>query len=160
MKTWIRRAHILITVGGGLCGLAVLLTGASAAFHAGWVNTALLLGGLLLFVWAIVLGLRVCEGTASDTSLAIFYAIQVVWISTPQFSIAIGMGPIAYVGLAKWSLETLVSLGAYYKIDILGELPWKFGVNVVPLAMIVLEISRSMSPNNALKGARGAQLNP
>ena len=155
MDTWIRRAHIVIMVGGGLCGLAILTQHVAEGFEANAFSVSLLVAGLALFLWAIVLGLRVSEGTTSQPPIALFYAIQIIWITTPNFQFEIGMGPLFYIGLAKWSLKTVLSFGVFFEIKFLGDMPWQFGVNVVALSLFILVVTRSMSPDNALERVRG-----
>lgn len=143
-NTWLRRFHLIATVGGGFAGLAICLatvTGNWAQLKASAV--VLMLAFAALCVWAIYLGVKLFEGRDVRRGLRFFYIIQLLNFTTPWFSFHAGFGLMLYLGVLADGQNFRIQLGADWTTSFLSGDSWSVAINVVPI--IVLSIMNRLS---------------
>ena len=139
MPKWIRRIHILATIGGGFVGLAVGL----ATLVNGWgqskvLAVVLVLAYCVLCLWSIALGLWLVEGEDVGSDLRVFYFLQIPWVTTPVISFHAGFGAMLYLGVLPNGRNIQAQLGADWNTAFLTNEGWFLAINVVPLVMLWL----------------------
>jgi hypothetical protein len=139
MHQWLRRFHVIATVGGGFTGAALGL----ATLVGNWSQlnalAILLVFGLFsLCAWAITVGLRLSEGTDVHRELRLFYILQVPNFTTPVLSFHAGFGLMLYVGALPNGRNIQAQLGADWNGSILHDSGWFLAINIIPMIMLWL----------------------
>jgi len=137
MNHWLRRNHLIFTVGGGFTGLAVSL----ATLIGNWsgltkLAVILVLAFCALCGWAIVVGLRLSEGAADLPQLRLFYLIQIPNFTSPLLSFHAGFGVMLYLGSLPNGQNIQAQLGADWNGAILNGNGWTFAINVIPIILL------------------------
>jgi hypothetical protein len=143
MRTWLRRLHLLLTVGGGFNGVTICLLGLWPAYEQKPAAVIVMAVGIVLFACAIVIGMRVFEGRTARMPLLWFYALQIPILSSPGFSFHISAGAHFNVGFVGAALMWHAQLGADYAASLLSDDPWGLGVNLFALALFIAAKGRN-----------------
>jgi hypothetical protein len=93
--------------------------------------------GIVLFAYAIVIGMRIFEGRPARAALLWFYALQIPILSSPRLSFHISAGAHLNVGFLGDALMWHAQLGADFAASLLSGDPWGLGVNLFALALFV-----------------------
>lgn len=155
MKTWLRLLLILITVGGGFTGvvLSLQLVGEAKDQGAFQVVVALAFVGMYAFVTGS--GLLLAHDPKRTRPVLVSLALQLPWVSCPVFvyEFAAGMHAAFTLGTPDdsdriglhlgWNL--LVGSHCLFRFADYQEVPWTFGVNLVPLILMTLMLRSSTS---------------
>jgi hypothetical protein len=145
MNPWLRRLHLVLTIGGGFAGLAVAFTTMGESFRQSLPDGFLIVGAALYFLCAVVVGVRLADGAASRTSLLWLYGVQVPILSSPVIAYHLSLGAHVYVGVLGGSLDWNLQFGDQYSVSLgNGDLSWGFGLNLFALAMYLIT-RRTMS---------------
>lgn len=147
MNRWLRRLHLVLTIGGGFGGLAVALTTLGESFRQSLLGSFLLTGAAMYFVWAIVIGLRLADGKAGR-SLLWLYGAQLPLLSGPVVAYRLSLGAHVYVGVLGGSFYWNLQFGDNYSVNLgNGDLPWGVGINLFALAMYLISLRTMPSKN-------------
>jgi hypothetical protein len=154
MNPWLRRLHLVLTIGGGFAGLAVAFTTMGDSFRQSLPDDVLIIGATLYFLCAIVVGVRLADGAASRTSLLWLYGVQVPLLSSPVIAYHLSLGAHIYVGVLGASFYWNLQFGDHYSVSLgNSDLLWGVGINLFALGMYVIT-SRTMPSNNRLERSR------
>jgi len=152
MNPWLRRLHLVLTIGGGFAGLALSLGTLGDSFRQSLLAGLVNVGVALYFLWAVVIGLRLADDRASRRSFLWLYGVQVPVLSGPVIAYRLSLGAHVSVGVLGDSFHMSWQLGAQYSINLwAGELLWGVGVNLVALCMYFIT-RRTMPSNNRWRG--------
>jgi hypothetical protein len=136
MNPWLRRLHLVLTIGGGFAGLAVAFTTMGESFRQSLSDGFLIVGAILYFLCAIVIGVRFADGAASRTSLLWLYGVQVPLLSGPVIAYHLSLGAHVYVGVLGDSFYWNLQFGDHYSVSLgNGDLLW--GVGVAPCRLTI-----------------------
>jgi len=153
MNPWLKRLHLVLTIGGGFGGLAVAFTTMDESFRQSLLDGLLIVGAALYFVCAIVVGVRLADGTASRTSLLWLYGAQVPLLSSPVIAYHVSLGAHVYIGVLGGSFYWNLQFGDHYSVSLgNGDLLWGVGVNLFALGMCL--ITRRTMPSNSSSESR------
>jgi lysylphosphatidylglycerol synthetase-like protein (DUF2156 family) len=160
MNPWLRRLHLVLTIGGGFAGLAVAFTTMGESFRQSLPDGFLIIGAALYFLCAVAVavavavGVRLADGTESRTSLLWLYGVQVPLLSSPVVAYHLSLGAHIYVGVLGDSFYWNLQFGDHYSVSLgNGDLSWGFGVNLFALGMYLIT-SRTMPSNNRFERSR------
>jgi hypothetical protein len=154
MNRWLRRLHLVLTIGGGFAGLAVAFTTMGDSFRQSLSDGFLIIGAILYFLCAVVVGVRLADGAASRMSLLWLYGVQVPLFSSPVIAYHLSLGAHAYIGVLGDSFYWNLQFGDHYSVSLgNGDLLWGFGVNLFALAMWLIT-SRTVPSNKRLERSR------
>jgi hypothetical protein len=154
MNPWLRRLHLVLTIGGGFAGLAVAFTTMGESFTQSLSDGFLIIGAALYFLCAVVVGVRIADGTASRASLLWLYGVQVPLLSSPVIAYHLSLGAHVYVGVLGGSFYWNLQFGDHYSVSLgNGDLLWGIGVNLFALGMYLIT-DRTMPSNNRLERSR------
>ncbi len=142
MNTWIKRIHLVFTIGGGFTGFVVSLTALPSALGQKVAAVVLVSTCAAFYVYAIVLGVRMAEGRASRSHLLWFYGLQLLVVSSPLIAYQLSSGAHFNLGFIGSSFNWNAQLGANYSVTLLQNAPWGIGVNLIALTMFLI-VSRS-----------------
>jgi hypothetical protein len=137
MNIWTKRLLIVLSVGGGFCGMVVvssLLPQASGKPISYLLATAM----IATFAFGVFAGFRLIE--EQDKGLKLlrwFFALQIPILSSPFFVYQLTSG----FGLMLWIIEQKPSIswrfGSEMGVCFLQDQSWVAGVNVFALAMFL-----------------------
>jgi hypothetical protein len=148
MNPWLKRLHLVLTIGGGFAGLAVAFSTMGESFRQSLSEGFLIIGAILYFLCALVVGVRLADGKASRTSLLWLYGVQIPLLSGPVIAYHLSLGAHVNVGVLGASFYWNLQLGDHYSVSLgNGDLLWGAGVNLFALGMY-LTTGRTMPSNN------------
>ena len=156
MKTWLRLLLVALTVGGGFAGMTLSLQVLHGLKNpeASRVIVALIFVGMYAFVTASGL-LFVYDPKRTRLVLASL-AVQIPWVSCPVFVYQFSSGLHAAITLGTPEDTSRVGLHLGWNLLYFGahflfrawayqDIPWTFGVNAVPVVLIVLLLRSTRS---------------
>jgi hypothetical protein len=143
MKTWLRLTLITVTVGGGFAGVVVTLQALLGSQGQRAFNLPLMCVFLLLYVYVTVSGLLFVHKPEQTRPLIAALAIQIPWISSSlivyKFAAALhAVFSIRSPEAAGLRFDTEILLGSGWRFAWLQENPWSIGINLFPLAILLL----------------------
>ena len=138
MSLWIKRLHLVFTIGGGFAGFVLSLSNIPGVIGAGFATLVLVTAFAAFYAYAIVVGIRLVEGKPSRRHLIFFYGAQLPVLSSPIFAYQLCAGAFVNVALIGTSLNLNAQLGANFNTTLLQESPWGIGMNLVAFAMLVV----------------------
>jgi hypothetical protein len=136
MNIWLRRAHLVLTLGGGFMG--VVITTAAFKNVGASVNAIFLLLAIAFYAFAIAIGLRISEGHPSRSALLWFYGLQIPQISSSLFAYGLSSGLHMSLGILEHTFYWNVQLGCNYEFLLLKPAPLGLGMNIFAALMFVL----------------------
>lgn len=138
MSKWIRRILLVLQIGGGFTGIAVLVLSGNFCSQAP-VSTRMVATVLsLLFSLGIIGGLALAEEKRAGVRLsAIYQLLQVPIVSSPLLTWRLMSG--LELSVIWWKHEAVFNgrLGAHAVFTFRRPDPWGIGVNLLPLAIFV-----------------------
>lgn len=156
MKTWLRLLLVLISVGGGFAGVAVMagafvtVTGATR-----WIAVV----GGLLYAFIAASGLIFVHDSRRTGPLLVGMALQVPWVSSPVFVYQLFAGCGVGVGIVADNIGTpslwirinteTTYIGSMAELRLFESAPWRLGVNLVALVLLIL-VWRARSKKSTL----------
>jgi len=146
MKAWLRLTLIAMTVGGGFAGFLNTFQALTQTSDGGPSNFLLAVAFFGLYIFVFVSGLMFVHDPQRTRPLMGAIAIQIPWISSPLvvYKFSAGAHAVISIGGAEkpgnFGIRLLGEglLGVYWKVALLQDNPWRFGVNVVALGLLVL----------------------
>jgi hypothetical protein len=153
MNTWTRRAHLLLTLGGGFTGAAitsVALLNAPLSIE----NVAVLSIALAFYIFGVVLGIRIAEGGSSRTALLSFYGPQIPLLSSQLVVYRLGSGAHLDFGILAKQFYWHAQIGCDFEFRLMTSAPFGVGINILAVTMCVL--AWRMPSNNRLERSRVA----
>ena len=157
MSPWLKRLHLVATIGGGYTGIVVALIPLSSAHQGSAAGQLATLICLAVFVYGLIVGIRLAEGRPSRTLLLCFYGIQIPRLSSPLIVFGISAGADLNVGFLGDRLYFNWQIGANFNLSHVSAAPIGLGFNVLAIALMATVIAH-MPSNNALERERGQQL--
>jgi hypothetical protein len=149
MNTWMRRLHLVLTVGGGFAGIIITLQAFFASKEANPMFYALLFAFVCLYGFGVFAGLRFAETPQEKKWLAIFYWLQVPWISSPLVAYRFASGFHISGAVIGSQLSGFFRIGSDWQFSFFQSAPWGVGLNVFALIMAIITMKKE--PNQALE---------
>src|SRR5580704_4319899 len=118
MNRWLKRLHLVLTIGGGFAGLAVAFTTLGDSFRQSLSDGFLIIGAILYFLCAVVVGVRLADGAASRMSLLWLYGVQVPLFSSPVIAYHLSLGAHVYIGVLGDSFYWNLQFGDQYSVGL------------------------------------------
>ncbi|MEM7791655.1 MAG: hypothetical protein AAF546_09665 [Verrucomicrobiota bacterium] len=137
MKPWLRRTHIILSIGGGFAGVALTLQAFFTTQNANSVLYAIIICFIALYSYGIIAGLRFTENEENKKSLIIFYWLQVPWISTPIIGYRFAAGFHVSCAMIGSEVSGFFRFGSDWNLNLFQAIPWGAGLNVFALAMAI-----------------------
>jgi hypothetical protein len=138
MNRWIKRALIVIEIGGGFTGLVFLLR------EHPWNETIPLTFSIFtaifafLYIFGITAGLTLVEWPRLGIKLSLIYQIlQIPVISSPILTYVFVSGIRLVVGWSGGRVFVLYEFGSRIVLYLMRKDPWVVGINVLALALFV-----------------------
>lgn len=149
MNPWLRRLHLVLTIGGGFVGVAATLQTTLTTPSPNPIYYAMMAGFGLLYGYGMFVGLRLVERPAETLHLLVYYCLQVPWISSPLIAYRFTSGFHLSGGIIDGRLSTLFRLGSDWQFSFLLDAPWGIGVNGFALAMALFLAFQRSKPTPA-----------
>lgn len=143
MNSWMRRLNLVLTIGGGFVGVVVTLQAFFASEEANPMFYALLCAFMGLYGYGIFAGLRLVEAPEERKHLAIFYWLQVPWISSPILAYRFAAGFHVSGAILGSQLSGFFRIGSDWQFSLFQTAPWGVGLNVFALVMAIIATRRS-----------------
>jgi|SRR5208283_4940343 len=155
MKTWLRLTLITITVGGGFTGVAITLQFLLNSEGQRGLNLSVAVVFLALYTYVTVCGLIFAQDAQQTRPLIAVLAIQIPWISSPlaTYNFAAGFYAVVSVGSpgrAGARFGAGAYLGSRFGLSLFQANPWRIGVNLFALAMLILLLRAGRTPSPVL----------
>lgn len=158
-----RRLHLILTIGGGFLGIAITLQGLFATSAVNILGYLMFGGFLVLYGFGISIGFRLAEGDIPWSRLALYYWMQVPWISSPLIAFRFTSGAQATLGIINGQLQSSFRIGSEWNFVLFHEAPWAVGVNIFGLVLALFSTRKfwkTMSPEVAAPSISNAPLAP
>lgn len=138
MKQWQRRTIGILTLGGGVTGVTVLLSHVLGTSHpVAWVLGMI---GIGLYAWGTWCGVRLLEASPGAEELTMrYWMLQIPSVSTPVFGFFLSGGFHFTLGLqvAPLNLQWTTRIGSVFNYSLLNfSAPWSLGVNLAAVAVV------------------------
>jgi hypothetical protein len=133
-----RKVHLILTIGGGFLGLAITLQGFFTAKEFNAPFFLLLAAFVTLYGYGIFAGLRLVDNPDEKKHLAVFYWLQVPWISSPILVYRFASGFHVTCVFVESKLGCFFRVGSDWQVSLFRPAPWGIGVNAFALALVVL----------------------
>lgn len=146
MNRWMRRLHLLLTIGGGFAGVVITLQAFFASKEANPVFYALLGAFVCLYGYGVFAGLRFAEAPEEKKHLVIFYWLQVPWISSPIIAYRFATGFHLSGAIIGGQLAGFFRIGSDWQFSLLQSAPWGIGLNVFALVMAIVTAKKKKPP--------------
>jgi hypothetical protein len=136
MQRWLRWLLIILTVGGGFCGLVLGLP--SLLFAARADSHRLIEAGVFapVYVYALYLGLRLAEGHKPIGGLVFYFALQIPWIDCSDFSYRFYSGLLVSLLFAPDGQRWLAAAGFLNQLIFSPGLPFCVGINIMAVLIV------------------------
>jgi len=160
MKTWLRLTLVTMSVGGGFTGFLLPLHSLLHSEVHSAANTSLLLLFLVMFAFVTASGLLFVYDSKRTMPLLIALAIQIPWISNEvlvyKFStgahFVLNMGSPEEVGKSLYlGIDSLLGSTFSFTFNSSQEMPFRIGINLVALLMVILLIKATPKTSDAAK---------
>lgn len=146
MKTWLRLTVVAITVGGGFTGFAGTLQALFQLPSPKLFPLLIVVVFLGLYGYVTVSGLMFVHDSRLTGPIVAALAIQIPWVGSPVIAYKFEAGLSGFVGVGTlekaWSGDLNFYsdwlLGSKWQFSLLQDEPWRFGVNLVALAVLIL----------------------
>jgi FtsH-binding integral membrane protein len=138
MKPWLRRLHIILTIGGSFTGAVLTLQGFFTTKEANPLLYAMYVCFIGLYVYGIIAGLRFAEKEEDKKSLIVFYWLQVPWISSPIIGYRFTSGFHISGAFIGDKMSGFFRLGSDWQFNLFQAIPWGVGLNIFALVMVLL----------------------
>jgi hypothetical protein len=158
-----RKVHLILTIGGGFLGVVITL---EAFVTAGWSisipNALLIVVFVALYGYGLFAGLRFADHPEDKKHLALFYWLQVPWVSSPFIAYRFTSGFHVSGAFMDSKLSGAFRLGSDWQFSLFNHAPWGIGVNVFALVMVILLMKKNQNqeiasaPASALASAADA----
>lgn len=137
MNPWFRRFLVILTVGGGFLGAAVVAAAVVGRKNTSALEYAMYGFTILLYVYGIFAGVRLTENPTRYRHLIIFHALQIPFISSPGFTYRFACGLHVTIGMVASKFVWAYRLGSDWQMSILQPRAWGIGVNLVAAVIFV-----------------------
>lgn len=137
MKLWLRRLHLVLTIGGGFAGMVITLQAIFTAKGANPMFYVVLGTFVCLYGYGVFAGVRFAETPGDKTHLAIFYWLQVLWISSPLIVYRFASGFHVSGAILGGQLAGFLRVGSDWQFSLLKAAPWGIRLNVFALVMAI-----------------------
>jgi hypothetical protein len=138
MNPWMRRLHLVLTIGGGFLGFVLSLQMLFNQREANAIAYLLFAGFVGFYAFAIYIGFRLAEDPRVTPSLVAFYWLQVPWVSSPLFAWRLSVGFHLSAGLIGGQFSGTFRLGSEWQFSLLRPAPWGLGLNIFALVMAIV----------------------
>ncbi len=140
MNIWLRRFLVILTIGGGFVGVALMT---ESVFQANKVIAYIILVAFVcLYGYGIFIGLKLSECPPPLKHLRLYFGLQIPFISSPVIAHQFSSGLHGTVAILQSTVTWGCRLGSECQFAILSSAPWGIGVNFVALAIVILLYSR------------------
>jgi len=149
MKTWLRWVFIVISVGGGFTGIAII---SEAMFRqeaslATWMIYGI---AMILYLFTVVSGLIFADNPRRTLPLMVALIVQIPWVSSPIIVYSFCAGFRIAAGLLDGKIVLNWRLGSYVEIFLFGSShPWGAGINFFAVLALILLLRYSRTPNKS-----------
>jgi hypothetical protein len=140
-----RKAHIILTIGGGFLGFVLTLQALLGAQDPKPIFYAIMAVFLVLYAYGIYTGMRIADGKSGTYHLIVFYGLQVPWISTPLIAYRFTSGFHVSVAFLEGKLTGTFRIGSDWHLSFLQPAPWGAGLNIFALVMLLLLFRRELN---------------
>ncbi len=155
MKPWLQGTLICLSVGGGFSGAALSLT---------LLRNAKLMPALIPIVFIFMYGFVAAAGVMfaldrrKTKPLLTAFALQIPYLGSPWLTYKFGAGLIAAGFIGGPSAADNIGVrvggewffGAFWRFGLMENAPWVLGVNIVPLAILII-LRRAALQNQELE---------
>jgi hypothetical protein len=138
IKAWFRWMVLILTIGGGFTGLALIVQGIFQLQTRQLSYLFLYTPFVILYGSTIVSGLLFADNPKNTILLKIALIAQIPWFSSPVLAYSFGAGLRITAGILGDHLNASFRIGSDFQISYFQGLPWGIGVNVFALAVLVL----------------------
>src|SRR5580765_4473399 len=150
MNIWLRRLLLILLIGGGFAGLALITEFVFQPIKP--IARIAMLGFICAYCYSIFIGLKLSEGTASLNYVRLYYALQIPFLSSPIITYRFGSGLQVTLAIIESGLTSSCRLGSEFQFAIGSSAPWGIGINFVGLAILLLLYTRlAAAPDEAAK---------
>jgi hypothetical protein len=150
MKSWLRKAYIILTVGGSFTGTVLTLQVFMSSKEAIPMVYAMYACFIGLYAYGIWAGLRFSENEEDKKHLIIFYWLQVPWVSSPIIGYRFAAGFHISGACIGDKLSGFFRLGSDWQFNLLQSIPWGIGLNFFALVMVLI-LMKKKKPNQSLQ---------
>jgi len=143
MKTWLRWLLIVLSVGGGFTGVAVIL---EALFRKESNLATWIVGGFaaFLYIFTIASGLIFADNPKRTLPLMAALIFQIPWVSSPIIVYDFCSGFRVAAGILDGRITLNWRLGSYFEIFFFGSShPWGAGINFFALLVLIVLLRNS-----------------
>jgi len=135
MNRWLRRFFVAITVGGGFLGICSTLSTLVKGKQANPWTYVILVVVILLYAYAMFVGIRLSERRRPDLHFLICYFLQVPIFSSAAFGFYLFVGLSFAVGYAR-KFFWLPGLGSEWQLSFNQMRPLLGGINLFAIAAL------------------------
>lgn len=137
MNIWTKRLFLLLSIGGGYCGVVFMLL-LLPQVNGQLVGYLLVSAMVATFAFGVFCGLKLIEDEERGLRLLRwFFAIQMPILSSPLFAYHLSCGAGINVSFVGWNLSMFFRFGSEMGVWILQDRPWGLGANVFAVAMFI-----------------------
>jgi hypothetical protein len=148
MKQWLRLTLVTVTIGGGFTGVALTLQALLSAKEQSPFGYVLILVFLALFAFVTVSGVMFVHDPNQTSLLIASLALQIPWVSSPICAYKFAAGFQLCGALMGGRFSGGIRLGSDFQINLFQRLPWGIGVNFFALALLILLLRATRTPDN------------
>jgi hypothetical protein len=146
MKQWLRLTLVTMTIGGGFTGVAITLQ-AMFTHEQSPLGYVLMLMFLALFAFVTISGIVFVHNPNRTSLLVVALVLQVPWVSSPIFAYKFAAGFQVCGAVMGGHFAGGFRLGSDFQINFFQQLPWGIGINFFALALLILLIRATWTPN-------------
>lgn len=140
MASWLRLTLITLTVGGGFGGAVLTLDAFISSRVMSAAVASLYTAFFVLYIFVMASGLALVLNDRRIKPLIVALAIQVPVFSSRVIAYQFASGLYAGAGLSETGLFAQFRLGFQWQCNLLQPLPLGFGINFVPVVLLILLI--------------------
>lgn len=137
MNIWAKRTLVVLSMGGGIFGLVVVLL----SLLRGGVSIAtglILIAAMGAYSLGLIGGIKLIGNTDAGLRwLRAYFALQIPVVSSPVLSYFVASGAAVNVGWVQARLFLTGRLGTEFEFTFFVSRPWGIGVNLVGLLLFL-----------------------
>ena len=139
MRTAVRLTMLVMTVGGGFTGFVMTAQLLSANFSSlRAADRAIAISFATQYSLVVCAGLLYAHDPRRLVPLAVAFALQVPFVSSPLLSYRFTAGAHATVGIVGLNLVAAARLGCDFQFTLAPPQPWGLGVNLLAVLFLAL----------------------
>jgi hypothetical protein len=146
MKPWLRSLCITSGVGGGFCGIAVVLEMLDTQKTMAFYNILMIIFFGLLYAFILYSGLLIVFYPQRTLPFIFGLAPQIVWFSSPLCAFKFGAGIQVVAGVTTGRFTGGCWLGSEFAYSLSSGYQRGLGLNLFALALLILLVRNRSTP--------------